>query len=452
MDILSFFVCFETLSTSTTIRQLAVIAQAMLSMTGRITMLNLSRWAGKGGSYRTVNRFFATTLDWSEMMVKFFQTHLFDLEDEYILAGDETIVSKSGTETFGIDRFFSGLQTRVIKGLSFFVISLVNVEKGKSSPLTVKQMVRSEEEKAAIAERKKKRKKRCGKKKSKKPGKPKGRPLGSRNKDKKKLDLSAELVRIDALVKMVLKLIRVFMPIRYIALDGHFGHHQAVLMVLENGMHLISKLRRDAALYEKYGGVYSGTGKPRRYGEQIDYQRLPKKYLKKSEQEDGILTNYYQAILLSKSFADELNVVIIEKLNMRTTKRGHAVLFSSDVELGWEKLIKYYSLRFQIEFNFRDAKQHFGLEDFMNVTETGVENAANLSFLMVNLSAKLLQEKAGKCVGINDLKSQYRGVKYAVETIKMIEPKAESIFLAKVKEAISRIGSIHRHNFTDSSA
>jgi len=155
---------------------------------------------------------------------------------------------------------------------------------------------------------------------------------------------------------------------------------------------------------------------------------------------------------LSKSFASELNVVIIEKINLKSEKVGHALLFSSDVQLSWEKLIEYYSLRFQIEFNFRDAKQHFGLEDFMNQTEAGVENAANLSFLMVNLSAKLLTESGGKCVGINDLKSQFRGVKYALETIKLIQPKAESILIEKVTEAISRIGSIHRHTYFASSA
>jgi len=109
-------------------------------------------------------------------------------------------------------------------------------------------------------------------------------------------------------------------------------------------------------------------------------------------------------------------------------------------------------LRFQIEFNFRDAKQHFGLEDFMNQTETGVENAANLSFLMVNLSAKLLKEQAANCVGINDLKSQFRGIKYALETIKLVEPKAERILIEKVKQVIGRIGSIHRHNVSASSA
>ena len=47
-------------------------------------------------------------------------------------------------------------------------------------------------------------------------------------------------------------------------------------------------------------------------------------------------------------------------------------------------------LRFQIEFNFRDAKQHWGLEDFMVTAKTQVYNAANLSIWMVNLSQAML--------------------------------------------------------------
>ena len=43
------------------------IVQAMLAMTGRVTMLGLSRWAGKGGSYRTVQRFFNTAIAWPEV-------------------------------------------------------------------------------------------------------------------------------------------------------------------------------------------------------------------------------------------------------------------------------------------------------------------------------------------------------------------------------------------------
>jgi len=34
----------------------------------------------------------------------------------------------------------------------------------------------------------------------------------------------------------------------------------------------------------------------------------------------------------------------------------------------------------------------------------------------------------------------------------LVQPKAETILIEQVKAAISRIGSIHRHNFSDSSA
>ena len=159
---------------------------------------------------------------------------------------------------------------------------------------------------------------------------------------------------------------------------------------------------------------------------------------------------------MHKDFGQAINVVIIKKLNLKTRKAGHAILFSSDVELGWEKLIDYYSLRFQIEFNFRDAKQHFGLEDFMNTTEKGVENAANLSFLMVNVSAQLLKNGDEKCVGVLDLKTHYRGVKYAVEAIKILLEKPETILMKEaikeVKERISKLGSIHQRKTATSTA
>ena len=50
-----------------TLRQMSRIITAMLSMTGRVTMLGLSRWAGEGGSYRTIQRFYSTaqTANWA---------------------------------------------------------------------------------------------------------------------------------------------------------------------------------------------------------------------------------------------------------------------------------------------------------------------------------------------------------------------------------------------------
>ena len=339
-----------------------------------------------------------------------------------------------------------------MRGLEFFVFALVDVTQRKAYPLAVQQTVRSAAEKEALQARKKKRAQQAKKTKSK----PRGRPKGSRNKDKNELKLSGELVRINELLAALLKLIRVFVRVKYVALDGHFGHPQAVLLARENDLHLISKLRKDAALYEKYEGPYRGRGPHQKYGARLDYENLPTKYLQKTEQEGDLRTQYYQGSFLHQEFGAALNAVLIVKTNAKTQKVGHVILFSSDLALAWEKLVDYDSLRFQIEFNFRDAKQHFGLEDFMNTTAVGVENAANLAFLLVNVSAKLLQNSDEKCVGVLDLKTRFRGLKYAVEAIKILLEKPATILMPEVieevKARISQLGSIHQTKAASSSA
>ena len=52
---------------SRTMNQLIVIVEAMLAMTGRVTMLGISRWIEKGGSYRTLQRFFKEEHDWAQL-------------------------------------------------------------------------------------------------------------------------------------------------------------------------------------------------------------------------------------------------------------------------------------------------------------------------------------------------------------------------------------------------
>ena len=52
------------------------MARAMLVMPGRVTMLGISRWAGKGGSDRTVQRLFSQALPWAMLCWAFFRPHV----------------------------------------------------------------------------------------------------------------------------------------------------------------------------------------------------------------------------------------------------------------------------------------------------------------------------------------------------------------------------------------
>ena len=445
MNILAPLQCIQPELTSTNLRRMSRIVQAMLSMTGRVTMLGLSRWAGKGGSYRTVQRFFNAAIPWSQVFRKFFEQHLYRPEGEYFLVGDESIVTKSGKETHGIDHFFSGLMNKIVKGIAIFSLSVVSVEERCAYPLQVQQVVRSEAEKAEAKARQKNRQTKKGSKTSKR--KP-GRPKGSKNRDKTQVELTPELLRIQTMVKNQLKWLENLLPIRYLALDGHFGNNNALQMVLQCGLHLISKLRHDAALYFIYAGKQKRKGPRRKYGHKMNYRNLPEKYLLESSIEDGIKTCVYQAKMLHRSFAQALNVVIITKTNLKTGAFANLNLFSSDLELSHQKIIDWYSLRFQIEFNFRDAKQHWGLEDFMNVKEVPLTNAINLSLFMVNLSQVLLHEfrEFNPNSGVLDLKAYFRAAKYFEETIKMLPQKPEPILLDQIFGKLASFGCIHHVN------
>ncbi|HEY5672059.1 MAG TPA: transposase, partial [Anaerolineales bacterium] len=386
MNILALLQCIQPYLSTTDLRRLSRIIQAMLSMTGRVTMLGISRWAGKGGSYRSVQRFFNASIPWPKVFVKFFAQHLYRPAGEYFLVGDESVVTKSGKKTHGLDYFFSGLLSKTVKGIAIFALSLVSVEERHSYPLQVEQVVRSEEEKAAAKARQKKRqakKKSASKKKS-------GRPQGSKNRDKTQVELTPELKRIQKMVKKQLASLQNLVTVRYLALDGHFGNNNALQMVRQCGLQLISKLRHDAAVYFIYDGKQKRNGPRKKYGQKINYQRIPEKYLVEQSTQGDICTRIYQAVMLHPDFAQALNVVIITKTNLKTGAFANVNLFASDLELPYEKIIDLYSLRFQIEFNFRDAKQFWGLEDFMNVKEIPLTNAFNLALFMVNLSQVLL--------------------------------------------------------------
>ena len=108
-------------------------------------------------------------------------------------------------------------------------------------------------------------------------------------------------------------------------------------------------------------------------------------------------------------------------------------------------MITSYRLRFQIEFNFRDAKQFWGLEDFMNVKQRRVHNFANLAMLMVNVSHKLIESRRRKCAkfSVNDLKAEFRGRKYAREVLKLLPKMPNELVIDQLLAQITTLGGIH---------
>jgi putative transposase len=96
-------------SSQTSLQKMSRVILALLALTGRVTMLRLASWAGKGGSYRIIQRLYNTAIPGEQVLWQFFSQHLFQRGSVYILVGDESVVSKAGKKTSGLDHFISGI-------------------------------------------------------------------------------------------------------------------------------------------------------------------------------------------------------------------------------------------------------------------------------------------------------------------------------------------------------
>lgn len=139
-DINTTLLCLSTLLSNPDLRHLQLISYALLAMNGRVSMLGISRWTEKGGSYRTIQRFFGRAISWCRVNWYLIRHHLPDKDDVILIAGDTTTVTKSGKQTYGLDRWFSSIYNRAVPGVSFFTLSLISVKQRHALPVMTEQV------------------------------------------------------------------------------------------------------------------------------------------------------------------------------------------------------------------------------------------------------------------------------------------------------------------------
>jgi putative transposase len=229
------FACLSQCVEPTPLRQLGRVIEAMRSMRGRVTMRGLARWSGKGGSDRTLQRFFNTSWHWCHLNWLLIRHHVVDADDVVVMRGDHVVVTKSGQMTSGFDRFFSSLYGKTVPGLCFLSLSLLSVKHRTSSPVMTAQVDKPSKALVQAPPKQKARGRR-------------GRPKGSKNRHRRAVDLSPSLGFIQEHSKRLLKQSGEAFKVVYFLCDGELGHNDAMPMGSQVGRHLVSKLRYHAAL------------------------------------------------------------------------------------------------------------------------------------------------------------------------------------------------------------
>ncbi|TAE52473.1 MAG: hypothetical protein EAZ87_24835 [Nostocales cyanobacterium] len=374
----------------------ADLCKSFLCNPYKITTRSLSRRSNY--SLRHIFRFLSLpNIRWIAMRLSLFKHFIYQENQHYVAIIDEVVEAKSGHCSYGLSHFYSSIAQKTINSVCFFNLCFVNVATKIAYSIGTEQVIFTEKDKERIAVQKQALKE--GKERAKKGEKlAKGRKKGTKNKTEKKSNDTTSFRTFKTLWDNVITETKNYLPkmkITHLLADSKYATQYYIDTIASVGCFLISKLNRNACLYEVYmheEGEKKGKGRPKKYGKKIDFKNLDKKYFKETIVKDGQKQDIYQMQTYSQSIKNTiLNVVIIIKKNDKSND-SFSILFSNDTSLTHTQIMDYYQMRFQIEFEFRDAKQMLGLSDFKNYKKVNLTNFVNLIFTMCLISKILLED------------------------------------------------------------
>jgi len=171
----------------------------------------------------------------------------------------------------------------------------------------------------------------------------------------------------------------------YLAADAYFSRTPFVNAVLESGLDLISRLRDDGVLFYPYVGPHpKRRGAKTKYLGQVDPRNLDPAYFTCCIEEEDF--RIYEATVYCKAFKRMIRVAVMHTYAEDGSIKKHKIFFSTDLSMSGIDIYCYYKGRYQIEFLYRDAKQHVGLEHAQTKSETKLHFHFNTALTTVSLA------------------------------------------------------------------
>ena len=329
-----------------------------LSIKGRINFLQLERF-GTSDEQSFRNQF-EKSFDFLKLNKELVLEHG---GGHYTIAFDPSYISKSGKSTAGVGWFWSGCAGKAKWGLEICGIGIIDINNHTAFHLEAEQTLYDSKTQTLLGYY--------------------GNVLVSRKE---------ELLSIS----------------KYVVADAYFSKEPFVSTLCLNGFEIVTRLRDDAnLLYKFYGKKKGGRGRPKKHDGKIEYNKLRENYFTLIQTDDN--SRIHQSIVYSKSLKRDVSVVIV--YTKRKEKWSHKIYMTTDLAITADKILEYYQTRFQIEFLYRDGKQHTGLNDCQARSQNKLDFHFNMSLTTINI-AKIshwlsIPKEKRKSFSMADIKTRY---------------------------------------------
>ena len=329
-------------------------------MRGRHNFLNMTRYSSMNES--TFHTNYQKDFDFQD-----FNLYLCDMfcEDERAMAFDPSYISKSGKKTPGCSYFWSGCAGAAKWGLEIGGFATIDIKNNTAMHFFAKQTL-----------------------------------------DYKQYPSLLEYYT--ALVCM--NLVHIKKISKYVVVDAYFSRNPFMNKVCGVGLEVITRLRDDANLIYPYVGPQpKRKGRPTEYGTKFNPRQLDEAHFTCCIEEEDF--RIYEATLYSVSLKRYLRIAVMHKYDKDGIIKSHKIFCATDLTLSGIDIFIYYKTRFQIEFLYRDAKQHVGLEHCQSRDKDKLDFHFNTALTTVSLVKALyhlnqpIEER--KPFSMADIKTQY---------------------------------------------
>ena len=373
----------------------------IFSIQGRVNYCNLARFSKYNES--TFRRNFKKFFDWLNFNLQIMHLAGLRFSKTVIAVVDCSYIPKAGKQTFGLDKFWSGVAGRNKKGLEISLLSLIDVKAAKAWTLSVKQT----------------------------PAK-----LSA------KQGSNSDYTRIDFYLNQIVELLPKLRQVIYFVADGYYAKTKVFNTLRQNDKYLITKLRPDANLRFLYKGPHPKGKKGRKteYAGKVNWKELDlRKWQSLGADYKYPHLSIYTCILNSPYFKCNFRIVLL--INKRSNK--YILLASTDLHLNARVIVKYYQLRFKIEFIFRDAKQFTGLTHCQARNEKSLDFHFNMSLTAINLLQ--LNMKCDSTIhSMNSFVRKAYNTRFANFLFSQLSPKAEFNLKHPLLETVLNFGCLKR--------
>lgn len=302
----------------------------------KINFLQLGRYSAS--SEQRFRQNFSKKFDWAEFNSELSKEIL--TGKRKAIAIDPSFISKSGKKTPYIGRFWSGCHAKAMRGLEILGVGLVDADNKDCVSLYAVQS-------------------------------PDPKTLHTT----KWTLVDWYLYAIEKQKELLLRLTS------YVVADAWFAKSSFYQGLNKMGFHLVSRFRDDAYLRYITNEAKSGKkGRPKKFDGKIDFSNLDSTRFEKINL--PLEGEFYSAIVHSKALNTQVRIVIW----FSSKKDTHKLYFSTDIRMSGKDVIEIYRSRFQIEFNFRDAKQHSGLNNSQSRNIDKMNFNFNASLTTINLA------------------------------------------------------------------